>query len=150
MFMFVASIVPYHPWSSILMFTFFRVKNRVIIVWHMIYDHRCLCLCLTNIVSYRVFVVWHIIYYLPSLCLSVFIVRHMYDWWLSLFMFLSARDIYRVINVRHIIHNHRHLCLCSPEINAVSEMFDISSKLIVVYACVFHSFKHYFIVRHMI
>ena len=110
-------IVPYcstyHPWSSHFKFVFSRVKYRVFIVRHLIYDYHCLCV--SSRVTYLVVIVWHI------------------HPWPSFYMFVCSRVQYSVLIVRYFICEHRCFCSCHPVINTVPLTFDISSIIIVVY-----------------
>ena len=165
----------YYLWSLFFMFVRSRDKFIVRNVRQIIYNHYHICFCSPEIntvfimfnISYMLKVVYIRIFQSSIL---YFIVRHIIhdQWspvfllvtsrvkyhffvvwhyqWLLLFMFVSSRDKYRSINIRHIIYNHRRLCLCPPEINTVPVMFDISSMLIVAYVCVFHSSILYLIV----
>ena len=51
--------------------------------------------------------------------------------------FVFSRNIYPVLNVRHMIYDHHSSCLCIPDINTMSLMFDIWSMIIILYVCVF-------------
>ena len=152
--MFVSSTVAYRLSSMIipLKVRVFRVKYRVFIVRHIIYDYHCLC------VSSRV-----------SYLVLLFDISSM-----TFLLYGCLPKFNSVLIVRHFICEHRCFCLCHPEINTVpltldilsiiiviicscppeintvSVMFDISSMLTVVYDCFFHSYIPYHIVRHII
>ena len=122
----------------------------------MTYHHSmtCIFLCLCLPKFHTVPYIWHIIDDHPSFCLWLqlsHIISFSLKWsMIIVFVPMSSRNKYRVINVRHLIYTHRRLCLCPPEIDTVSVMFDISSMLVDIYVCVFHSSVPFLILRHFI
>ena len=162
-------------WSMIIVlyFLFHKDKYHVHNVdrWSMI---SILHMCVFQS-SYLVLNVWHI--FIPSFFMFVYsrhkysvnissliIVLHLcvfqryipcpscslYHVWPSFSMLVYSRDKFLVLNIRHIIYNRHKLCLCLPEINTVSVIFDKSSMLIVAYVCVINSSISFLIVRHII
>ena len=109
----------YHIWSSYSVISYFRGKFHIHNFRLIIYDHCCLFLCLICRVPHRALI--RLICHLRS----------------SFFMSVSSRVQYGVLIVWHIIYHHSCLCLCRPDINAMSVIYDNSSVLIVVYICVF-------------
>ena len=107
----------YHTWSYLFMVVFSRVKYRVLIVRHTIYDHHCLRSCLQSCIPCLYSLTYHlwpsffyICVFLSSIVCPYCSTFHL---WSPLLMFMSSRD------------------------NITSLMFDVSSMIIAIHACVF-------------
>ena len=55
-----------------------------------------------------------------------------------------------LLNVRHFIYEHRSSYLCLPEIHTMSQLFDISSVIIVLHVCAFQRYVRSPYVRQFI
>ena len=106
------------------MFVFSRVKYNVLIVRHMIYGHHCLCLCLPELHSVSLLLDISSMTFLSYVCVfqSLIVCPYLFDksFISSLILFVSCRDKYNLLNVRHIIYDHCYSCLCIPKINTTS------------------------------
>ena len=151
------------------MFVFSRVKYRVLIVRHMIYDHHCLWSCLPELhTMFLLFdissmtVLFYVCVFQSSIVCPYCSTFHL---WSPLLMFMSSRDnitslmfdvssmiiaihacVFRRSNkvsfiVRHITYDHYYLSLRVPEIYTMSLMFDISSTIVIILVCVFQTYK---------
>ena len=129
------------------MFVFSRVKYRVLIVRHLInYDHHCLWSCLPQLhtmslffdISSKTFIFYICVFQSSIVCpyCSTF---HL---WSPLLMFMSSRD-----NLTSLMFDASSMitaiyaCVFQRS-NMVSLMFDISPMVIILYACVYQRYVY--------
>ena len=112
-----ALCMTYHRWSSFFMFVSWEYFISSSNIWHIIYDHLSLCLCLPelNIVSF--------IYDISSKTTVLYVC--VLQRWIC------------CPNVWHIVYVHRCLCLCVPELETVSLMYEILFIVVILYVCLF-------------
>ena len=134
----------YHTWSYFVMFVFSRVKYPVLIVRHMIYDHHCLWSCLPELhtmsllfdISYMT-ILFYVCFFQSSIVCPYCSTFHL---WSPLLMFMSSRD-----NITSLMFDGSsmiigiHACVFRRSY-MVSLMFDISPMVIILHACVFQRF----------
>ena len=126
------------------MFVFSRVKYRVLIVRHMIYDHHCLWSCPPELhsmsllfdISSMTFFFYVCVFQISMVCPCC----STFNLWSPLLTFMCSGDYmtYLMFGVSSLVIAI-HACVFQRS-NMVSLMFDISPMAIIIYACVYQRY----------